>query len=211
MNNRKRNKAMHTAAEAACKTGKALANIAETAGRIAVAAAFGNEAEKVLSPAAHDIARDIELASMEAAATGVQAPVAQQGGSVLDAEIAKLLRTTATAVWRLSGRMLDEETKEPKDEFRRVWRYVESIREALEAIGVETIDWTGKHYDEGLPVKVVAEEERPGTKSPEISETLLPTIRFRKQVQLQQGEVVVGRPGPQNPPTEQMHQTQQEE
>jgi hypothetical protein len=45
-----------------------------------------------------------------------------------------------------------------------------------------------------MSLKVVAEEERPGTKQPDIIETLLPTIRFRKQVQLQQGEVVVSRP-----------------
>lgn len=90
--------------------------------------------------------------------------------------------------------MLDLETKEPKEEFRRVWRHVEAIKDVLTEVGVDIIDWTGKRYDEGLAVKVVAEEEREGAKSAEIVETLLPTIRFRNAIHLQQGEVVVCRP-----------------
>ena len=53
---------------------------------------------------------------------------------------------------------------------------------------------TGRRYDEGLPLKVVSEEERPSLKEPDICEMLSPVIRFRKQTLLQQGEVVVGRP-----------------
>ena len=171
--------------------------LAESVNGIARAAILGNPAEEKLSLAAHDPLRDVERMREESASTrtasnGGDSPTA--GGSIPDSDLVKLFRATGTAVWKLAGRMLDEETKEPKEEFRRLWRHVEAIRDALTAVGVDVIDWTGKRYDEGMSLKVVSEEERPGTKEPEIIETLLPTIRFRKQVQLQQGEVVVSRP-----------------
>ena len=113
-------------------------------------------------------------------------------------EYRKLFSAVGTAVWKLEQRMLDPETKEPREEFRKVWRHVEAIKDALAEAGVDIIDWTGKRYDDGMSLKVVSEEEREGTKEAEIVETLLPTIRFRKEVQLQQGEVVVGRPPREN-------------
>lgn len=184
-------------ASAVKATGRKLEVAAAVSGEIAYAALFGNPAEETLSLAAHDPLRDVERMSEEATssqATPVSGDSHTAGGSIPDADLVKLFRTTGTAVWKLAGRMLDEETKEPKDEYRRLWRHVEAIRDALTAVGVDVIDWTGKRYDEGMSLKVVSEEERPGTKEPEIIETLLPTIRFRKQVQLQQGEVVVSRP-----------------
>lgn len=117
-----------------------------------------------------------------------------KSGSIPDRDIVKLFRVVGTAIWKLEGRMLDAETGETKEEYRRVWRHVEAIKDALAGAGVDVVDWTGKRYDEGLPLKVVAEEERAGTTEAEIVETLLPTIRFRNTVQLQQGEVVVSRP-----------------
>ena len=176
--------------------GRSIGEAADASGKIALAALRGNPAEEILSLAAHDPLRDVER-MREAPNTGESSRVESshsRGGSIPDAELAKLFRAIGTAAWKLAGRMLDEETKEPKDEYRRLWRHVEAVRDALAEIGVDVIDWTGKRYDEGMSLKVVSEEERPGTKEPEIIETLLPTIRFRKQVQLQQGEVVVSRP-----------------
>lgn len=169
---------------------------ARVGGEIFAAAMLGNEAEKLLSVAAHDVVRDVQMAQEEDSARGNGAAM-HVGGSIPDAEVAKLLKTVGTAVWRLERRMLDEETREPKDEFRKVWRSVEAIRDALTDIGVEIIDWTGRRYDEGLPLKVVSEDERTSLKEPEITETLLPTIRFRQQTQIQMGEVIVGRPSAQ--------------
>lgn len=176
--------------------GRTINEAARSGGKIALAALRGNPAEEVLSLAAHDPLRNLERVR-EALDAGVPSQVEfshSRDGSIPDAELAKLFRAIGTAVWKLAGRMLNEETKEPKDEYRRLWRHVEAIRDALTTIGVDVIDWTGKRYNEGMSLKVVSEEERPGTKEPEIIETLLPTIRFRKQVQLQQGEVVVSRP-----------------
>jgi len=176
--------------------GRSIGVAVDAGGKITLAALRGNPAEEVLSLAAHDPLRDMEC-MRKVPDAGVSSRVESahsRGGPIPDAELAKLFRAVGTAAWKLAGRMLDEETKEPKDEYRRLWRHVEAVRDALAEIGVDVIDWTGKRYDEGMSLKVVSEEERPGTKEPEIIETLLPTIRFRKQVQLQQGEVVVSRP-----------------
>lgn len=156
-----------------------------------MAAAFGNAAEKALGLEAW--ADGLEVPGAAAAGEG-PAEKPSGGGSIPDRDLAKLFRSVGTAVWKLEGRMVDTETGDAKEEYRRVWRHVEAIKDALAGIGVETIDWTGKRYDEGMSLKVVSEEERPGMKESEIVETLLPTIRFRKAIQLQQGEVVVSRP-----------------
>ena len=140
----------------------------------------------------HERLHEESAAQSSTSASGDAIPISSS--TIPDEGLVKLFRTAGTSVWRLAGRMLDEETKEPKEEYRRFWRHVETIRDALTSVGVDVIDWTGKRYDEGMSLKVVSEEERPGTKEPEIIETLLPTIRFRKQIQLQQGEVVVSRP-----------------
>ena len=172
--------------------GGELSRAASVGGMVAKAALLGNEAESALSIAAHDPLRNLE--QMLGEPPFVSGAAAPTGGSIPDSDLVKLFRATGTAVWKLEQRMLNAETKEPKDDFRRVWRHIEAIKDALEAVGVDVIDWTGKRYDEGMSLKVVSEEERSGTKEPEIIETLLPTIRFRKQIQLQQGEVVVSRP-----------------
>lgn len=178
-------------ASAARAAGRSIGTAANTAGKVALAALLGNPAEETLALAAHDPLRDLERMRDEPDAAATPKP---HGGSIPDAEVAKLFRAAGTAVWKLEQRMLYAETKEPRDEYRRLWRHVEAIKDALTDIGVDIVDWTNKRYDEGMSLKVVSEEERPGTKESEIVETLLPTIRFRKQIQLQQGEVVVSRP-----------------
>ena len=187
-------KAARATGKAAGKAARATGHVAKVSGEIFAAAILGNDAERMLAIGAHDVVRDVQLAGKEGGGTRSEASPRNEGGSIPDAEVAKLLKAVGTAVWKLERRMLDEETKEPKDEFRKVWRHVEAIRDALTDIGVEVVDMTGRRYDEGLPLKVVSEEERTGLKEPEIIETLLPTIRFRQQAQIQMGEVIVGRP-----------------
>lgn len=196
------------AVKTARATGKAIGNGAIAAGHgakisgeILAAAIMGNKAEEALSLKAHDVVRDAQLAGEEARAQGgcQQGSGPREGYSIPDANILRLFKVTATAVWKLKGRMIDVETGEPKDEFRKVWRHVEAIGDALAEFGVETIDWSGKRYDDGMSLKVVAEEESASVKAAQITETLLPTIRFRNaelgvQAEIQKGEVVVSRP-----------------
>lgn len=179
-------------ASAARAAGRSIGAVADTVGKVALAALRGNPAEEALALASHDPLRNLERMRDEPDATASPKP---HGSSIPDEEAAKLFRAVGTAAWKLEQRMLDPKTKAPKkDEYRRLWRHVETIKDALTDIGVDIVDWTNKRYDEGMSLKVIAEEERPGTKEPEIVETLLPTIRFRKQIQLQQGEIVVSRP-----------------
>ncbi len=166
-----------------------------------------NEAERMLTTGSHDAARDEQQAMREVGMAKPDVSPRHEGGSIPDADIAKLFKAVGTAVWKLERRMLNEGTKEPKEvriidnatdaeigDFRKLWRHVEAIQDALTDIGVDVIDWTGHRYDEGMSLKVVTEEERVDLKKPEITETLVPTIRFRQQVQIQMGEVIVGRP-----------------
>ena len=185
MNNRLKNTKV-AMKRTACAIGGAM--------RVAADAILGNKAEKPPAIGAHDDVCDEQPAVREVGIAKPDVSPRHEGGSIPDVEIAKLFKAVGTAVWKLERRMLNEETKEPKDEFRKVWRHVEAIQDALTDIGVNVIDWTGRRYDEGLPLKVVSEEERADLKEPEIIETMLPTIRFRQQAQIQMGEVIVGRP-----------------
>ena len=123
------------------------------------------------------------------------APMALSGASSdsgADSE-SKFLSVLATNIWRMQQKMLDTESGEAKDEFRRVYRYVEAIFDALTRYGVETKDHTKQKYDDGLGLKVITSESRPDLKHPEIIETLKPTVRYKGK-SLQIGEVVVGTP-----------------
>ena len=195
------NRAARTTGKAAGKAAKAAGHAAKVGGEVFAAALFGNGAEEALSVASHDTLRDVAQMRGDSPLRdgGRKDTGPREGYSIPDADILRLLKATANAVWKLKGRMIDVETNEPKEEFRKVWRHVETIADALSEIGVETIDWTGRRYDDGMSLKVIAEEESEGAKTPEIAETLLPTIRFRNeergiQAEIQKGEVVVRRP-----------------
>lgn len=108
-------------------------------------------------------------------------------------EDGKFLVVVATNVWRMQQKMLDTESGEAKDEYKRVYRYVESIYDALTKLGVEIKDHTRQKYDDGLGLTVVTSEVRPDLNRREIIETLKPTVRFKGHF-LQIGEVVVGIP-----------------
>lgn len=192
--NKKITDAKKRAVAAARAAGHKLEIAAGASGKITLVALIGKPEEKFLCLSAQDPIHDFERTYE---ASNSVAALKSDEETIPCGELAKLFRSVGIAVWKLAGRMLDEKTKEPKDEYRRLWRHVEAVRDALAEIGVDVIDWTGKRYVEGMSLNVVSEEERPGTKEPEIIETLLPTIRFRKQIQIQQGEVVVSRPAAQ--------------
>ena len=192
-------KAVRAAGEAIGNGAKAVGDAAKVAGEVLTAAMLGNKAEKTLSLTAHDVIRDAQLAGEEARTQSGdrRGSSPREDCSIPDADIIRLFKATATAVWKLKGRMINIETGEPKDDFRKVWRHVETIGDALTEIGVETIDWTGRPYDDGMSLKVIAWEKDASLKRATITETLLPTIRFKRGdgvYQIQQGEVVVSDP-----------------
>lgn len=99
----------------------------------------------------------------------------------------------ATNAWRLHRKMVDQDTNEPREEYRKMYRHVEAMYDALKSAGVEIDDPSGQPYDSGMALKVVSFEQRVGISREEIIETIKPTITWnRKPIQI--GEVVVGTP-----------------
>ena len=106
------------------------------------------------------------------------------------------IRTAAeimTNAWRAKVRMINPDTNEPTDPMKRVYRYVDSIIDALKRMDVEYVDPTGKVYDSGSALKVITFEPTPGLTREEIKETIKPTITWRGRM-IQMGEVIVGTP-----------------
>jgi hypothetical protein len=105
----------------------------------------------------------------------------------------KPLVEMATHAWRLKVRMVDPATGEPREETRKLYRFVEGLFRALGEAGIQVIDKTGKPYDNGMPEKVINFEQTPGLAKEEIIDTVRPSIRWKEQP-LYHGEIIVGIP-----------------
>jgi len=110
----------------------------------------------------------------------------------------KNLSGLATHAWKLRGRVIDPQTKEPRDEIkkedvRKMVRHVEAMFEALTALNVEVRDRTGETFDYGLPDKIVASNPQAGLTKELIVETIRPTIYWMNHI-AQTGEVVIATP-----------------
>jgi hypothetical protein len=107
--------------------------------------------------------------------------------------ILKPLVSIATNVWRAKRKMIDPATGEAREDMRAVNRHVEAISRALGDLDIEIRDHTGETYDEGQPLKVIATKPVQGLKAPRVSETLLPSIYWKKRL-VQNGEVEIATP-----------------
>ena len=112
---------------------------------------------------------------------------------VIDEAILRCVTTVATNAWRAMTKMVDPATGEAKEEMKRVYRHLEVISDALEEIGVEIIDSTGRPYDTGMALKVITFEETHGLGEEEIIETIRPSVIWQGRL-IQMGEVIVGKP-----------------
>lgn len=118
---------------------------------------------------------------------------ASQPVEVTPPEVKATLVSVATNAWRARKKMVDAETGEPQDDMRRVYRHIEGIFNAYKDLGLRTIDPTGKAYDTGMALKVIAFEQTTGLSQEEIIETIKPSITWQGRL-LQTGEVIVGTP-----------------
>jgi hypothetical protein len=105
----------------------------------------------------------------------------------------RFLADLATGVWRLRQKMLEPGTDRPREPFRREYRHLESIWDVLSQAGLEIQDHTGRPFDSGLALKVLAFQPTPGVRRERIQETVKPTIYFKQQ-HIQMGEVIVESP-----------------
>ncbi len=119
---------------------------------------------------------------------------AQDGASLVKREREerawqRFLCDQATHLWRLRGRMEDA-NGEPKEAFRREFRHVQALWDALKDAGVEIQDHTGSWFDAGLALKVVAFQPTPGVTRERVQETIKPSVYLRG-ASIQMGEVIV--------------------
>jgi hypothetical protein len=108
-------------------------------------------------------------------------------------DLGKLLGDLATTLWRLRSSLTDAKTNEPFAEARRAWRYADSMWDRLASAGVTVYDLTGRDFDSGMSLKVIAFQPTAGVTSERIIETLRPAVFFH-DVPVQMAEVIVATP-----------------
>jgi len=106
---------------------------------------------------------------------------------------AKGLAAVATNAWKARSKMIDEQSGEPRDEMKRVFRHIEAMFETFRELGLEVKDHTRQVFDYGMPLKVVTSQPMPGINKERVIETIKPTIYWQDRI-IQMGEVVIGTP-----------------
>ena len=89
-----------------------------------------------------------------------------------------MLIEISNGVWRLRRRMVDRDTGEPKQEFRREAYHLESVWQALADGGVKILDHDGEPFDAGRSMKVATWVSTEGVTKNRIQETIAPTIYY---------------------------------
>ena len=96
---------------------------------------------------------------------------------------ARSLADLATAVWRLHRKVPDGP----------LHRHVVGVGDALAALGVETRDYDGLAYADGLQLRVLAFQPVPGIEGECVLETVRPTVTLGGKP-ISMGEVIIGIP-----------------
>jgi len=99
----------------------------------------------------------------------------------------------ATNAWRAKAKMIDADTKEPREEMARVYRHIENILEGISKMGLRLWDPMDEVYDSGMALKVIAFQPTAGLQKERILETVRPSIYWNDKL-IQMGEVIVGTP-----------------
>ena len=97
------------------------------------------------------------------------------------------------ATWKLYEKMFDRQTGEAHTEFRQLARHVTTIRERLGELGLQIQDHTGKPFDSGQSLEVLAFQPTDGIAEEAVVETVRPTLYFRER-RILKGQVIVGTP-----------------
>ncbi len=95
----------------------------------------------------------------------------------------RALAELATAVWRLHRKVPDGP----------LHRHVLGVGDALAAMGVETRDYDGLAFVDGLQLRVLAFQPVPGLADERVLETVRPTVALGGKP-IRMGEVIVGIP-----------------
>lgn len=106
---------------------------------------------------------------------------------------AKALASIATNAWKARCKMVDDQSGEPREEMKRVYRHIEGIFDTFRELGLEVKDHTGDVFDYGLPLKVVTTQPTAGITKERVTETIKPTVYWQNRI-IQMGEVVIATP-----------------
>jgi hypothetical protein len=115
-----------------------------------------------------------------------------------DMEVLKALTKVATNAWKLRNRVLDGQTKEPreelnKEEVKKSAREIDAIIEALSDLEVVIEDRTNEVFDYGSTDQIVSSIPKEGLAKPIILKTIRPTIYFKKWI-AQKSQVDIATP-----------------
>jgi hypothetical protein len=113
--------------------------------------------------------------------------------SANDAQHLLKLADLATTVWRLRQRMRPPGTEAPAEQFSRAYRDLDAVCDALNALGLEIHDHTGKPFDPGQSLRVAEWVTVAGLEQQRVHETIKPTIYFLGK-RIQKGIVIVETP-----------------
>jgi hypothetical protein len=96
-----------------------------------------------------------------------------------------------TTIWRLQVRSTEE--IDGSEQIRRVSRDIKAAWDVMTQGGIKIKDHTGKAYDTGMALRVLAFQPMAGLSREKVIQTIKPTIYHKDKV-IQIGEVIVGTP-----------------
>ncbi|HSI86337.1 MAG: hypothetical protein ACAI35_13140 [Candidatus Methylacidiphilales bacterium] len=130
-----------------------------------------------------DLARDLANSLREQSKMDNNHPASSMPMEILKVAYPRETLAIVFNIWRIKSRMMDTVSKEAKEELtkedvRKINRYLESIYDTFEQLGISVIDRTGEYFDYGLPEKVVTAKPQEGINKEIVIETLRPTITW---------------------------------
>lgn len=149
-----------------------------------------------LDPAQADWAATV-LAEVEAAEA--LAEQAARTPDTPDGAGSDALLGAALGIWRALRKLDQGAGPLSAAELRQVRRQVHASRQALADDGLEIQEHDGAPFDSGLSLEVLVFEEQPGLTREVVLETVRPSVYFRGE-RIQMGQVIVGRPAPEDAP-----------
>ena len=105
----------------------------------------------------------------------------------------------ATGIWRALRKLDQRGDRLSAADARQIRRYIRASRQALVDDGLQIQEHDGAPFDPGQSLEVLAFEDDPGLTGETVLETVRPSVYFRGD-RIQMGQVVVGRPMPEQPP-----------
>lgn len=106
-----------------------------------------------------------------------------------------LFSEIANAVWKAKQKLLSAGKGEFQGEIRSIFRYIDSISDALTEAGIQIQDHTNEPFDSGQSLEVLAFQPTTGISRDTVVETIRPSVYLMGR-RIQMGQVIVASPEP---------------